>query len=77
MVLYVEFFFRNPFPGTLINHPDGDDVYKGVPKDYTGEASIDEFIHIDLNLFQRLMMQFIFSIYLLKGFIHSRDTYYN
>ncbi|KAJ6798745.1 vacuolar-processing enzyme beta-isozyme 1 [Iris pallida] len=27
----------NPRPGVLINHPDGQDVYKGVPKDYTGE----------------------------------------
>ncbi|CAH8313056.1 unnamed protein product [Eruca vesicaria subsp. sativa] len=26
----------NPRPGTLINHPDGEDVYAGVPKDYTG-----------------------------------------
>ncbi|XP_010553469.1 PREDICTED: vacuolar-processing enzyme beta-isozyme [Tarenaya hassleriana] len=26
----------NPRPGTLINHPHGDDVYDGVPKDYTG-----------------------------------------
>ncbi|CAN8240723.1 unnamed protein product [Cochlearia groenlandica] len=26
----------NPRPGTLINHPDGDDVYSGVRKDYTG-----------------------------------------
>uniref|UniRef100_A0A0D3BVV9 legumain n=1 Tax=Brassica oleracea var. oleracea TaxID=109376 RepID=A0A0D3BVV9_BRAOL len=26
----------NPRPGNLINHPDGDDVYAGVPKDYTG-----------------------------------------
>lgn len=22
----------NPRPGTIINHPDGDDVYVGVPK---------------------------------------------
>jgi len=28
----------NPFPGTLINHPNGTDVYKGVTKDYTGAA---------------------------------------
>ncbi|CAL1401359.1 unnamed protein product [Linum trigynum] len=27
----------NPRPGTIINHPQGDDVYAGVPKDYTGE----------------------------------------
>jgi legumain len=25
----------NPRPGTLINSPDGDDVYQGLPKDYT------------------------------------------
>ncbi|GMG99093.1 hypothetical protein Nepgr_000933 [Nepenthes gracilis] len=28
---------ENPRPGIVINHPLGDDVYKGVPKDYTGE----------------------------------------
>ncbi|XP_048140908.1 vacuolar-processing enzyme isoform X2 [Rhodamnia argentea] len=27
----------NPRPGVIINHPSGDDVYAGVPKDYTGE----------------------------------------
>ncbi|XWS61935.1 hypothetical protein CRYUN_Cryun07bG0167600 [Craigia yunnanensis] len=27
----------NPRPGVIINHPQGDDVYVGVPKDYTGE----------------------------------------
>ncbi|KAK9143244.1 hypothetical protein Syun_012644 [Stephania yunnanensis] len=27
----------NPRPGVLINHPQGTDVYVGVPKDYTGE----------------------------------------
>ncbi|ONK61017.1 uncharacterized protein A4U43_C08F25230 [Asparagus officinalis] len=26
----------NPRPGVIINHPSGQDVYKGVPKDYTG-----------------------------------------
>jgi legumain len=26
----------NPRPGVIINHPEGDDVYAGVPKDYTG-----------------------------------------
>lgn len=29
-------FFRNPTPGKIINRPDGDDVYHGVVKDYTG-----------------------------------------
>lgn len=28
---------ENPTPGILINRPNGSDVYKGVPKDYTGE----------------------------------------
>lgn len=28
---------ENPRPGVIINSPDGDDVYKGVPKDYTGK----------------------------------------
>ncbi|XP_055990425.1 legumain isoform X1 [Sorex fumeus] len=27
----------NPTPGIIINRPNGTDVYKGVPKDYTGE----------------------------------------
>lgn len=27
----------NPTPGVIINRPNGTDVYKGVPKDYTGE----------------------------------------
>lgn len=28
---------ENPYPGTIINHPQGRDVYAGVPKDYTGD----------------------------------------
>ncbi|KAL1830655.1 hypothetical protein DCAR_0100586 [Daucus carota subsp. sativus] len=28
---------ENPRPGVIINSPHGSDVYKGVPKDYTGE----------------------------------------
>ncbi|KAL3498572.1 hypothetical protein ACH5RR_041304 [Cinchona calisaya] len=28
---------ENPRPGVIINSPNGDDVYKGVPKDYTGD----------------------------------------
>jgi legumain len=27
---------ENPYPGTIINNPQGSDVYHGVPKDYTG-----------------------------------------
>ncbi|KAH6756326.1 hypothetical protein C2S51_038912 [Perilla frutescens var. frutescens] len=29
---------ENPRPGVIINSPHGDDVYKGVPKDYVGNA---------------------------------------
>ncbi|KAH7965987.1 hypothetical protein HPB49_012498 [Dermacentor silvarum] len=28
---------ENPTPGVIINHPNGKDVYQGVPKDYTGD----------------------------------------
>ncbi|KAK3008927.1 hypothetical protein RJ639_014859 [Escallonia herrerae] len=28
---------ENPRPGVIINSPHGDDVYQGVPKDYTGD----------------------------------------
>ncbi|XP_021276816.1 vacuolar-processing enzyme-like [Herrania umbratica] len=33
----IAFHEENPRPGIIINSPHGDDVYKGVPKDYTGE----------------------------------------
>ncbi|KAK7310732.1 hypothetical protein RJT34_08427 [Clitoria ternatea] len=33
----IAFNKKNPRPGVIINKPDGGDVYKGVPKDYTGE----------------------------------------
>lgn len=29
---------ENPTPGVIINHPQGKDVYQGVPKDYTGDT---------------------------------------
>lgn len=35
---------ENPTKGTIINQPDGDDVYKGVPKDYIG----DEVMFIEI-----------------------------
>ncbi|KAK8476422.1 hypothetical protein V6N13_065910 [Hibiscus sabdariffa] len=34
----IAFDVNNPRPGVIINKPDGEDVYQGVPKDYTGEA---------------------------------------
>ncbi|CAB1330507.1 unnamed protein product [Coregonus sp. 'balchen'] len=38
---------ENPTPGEVINRPNGTDVYKGVPKDYTGEAvTSDNFLAV-------------------------------
>ncbi|RYR06050.1 hypothetical protein Ahy_B06g085854 isoform A [Arachis hypogaea] len=35
---------ENPRPGVIINKPDGGDVYKGVPKDYTGkDVNVNNF----------------------------------
>lgn len=37
----------NPKKGEIINHPDGSDVYAGVPKDYTGtEVTAKNFLNI-------------------------------
>ncbi|KAK9923944.1 hypothetical protein M0R45_032340 [Rubus argutus] len=33
----IAFNLENPRPGVIINKPNGRDVYKGVPKDYTGD----------------------------------------
>ena len=33
--------YRNPTPGVIINHPNGEDVYAGVVKDYTGDVQYD------------------------------------
>ncbi|EXB54447.1 Vacuolar-processing enzyme [Morus notabilis] len=35
----------NPRPGIIINHPQGDDVYAGVPKDYTGQYVTTENLY--------------------------------
>ncbi|XP_052210969.1 vacuolar-processing enzyme-like [Diospyros lotus] len=40
----------NPNPGVIINSPYGDDVYHGVPKDYTGEdVNVDNLIAVILG----------------------------
>ncbi|XP_015971413.1 vacuolar-processing enzyme [Arachis duranensis] len=36
---------ENPRPGVIINHPNGSDVYKGVPKDYTGNYTSAENLY--------------------------------
>ncbi|KAK8963633.1 hypothetical protein KSP40_PGU011084 [Platanthera guangdongensis] len=35
----------NPRPGIIINHPNGQDVYAGVPKDYTGKEVTSENLY--------------------------------
>jgi len=38
---------QNPTKGQIINHPDGKDVYKGVPKDYIGkDVTVENFLNI-------------------------------
>jgi len=38
---------QNPTKGQIINHPDGQDVYKGVPKDYVGkDVTVQNFLNI-------------------------------
>ncbi|CAF0956317.1 unnamed protein product [Adineta steineri] len=41
---------QNPTKGVIINHPDGEDVYHGVPKDYTGaDVTPKNFINVLLG----------------------------
>jgi len=38
---------ENPLPGKVINQPNGNDVYHGVPKDYTGDTvTPDTFLKV-------------------------------
>uniref|UniRef100_A0ACD5ZAB0 Uncharacterized protein n=1 Tax=Avena sativa TaxID=4498 RepID=A0ACD5ZAB0_AVESA len=40
----------NPKPGVIINHPNGSDVYAGVPKDYTGaDVNVNNFLAVLLG----------------------------
>ncbi|CAA0383065.1 unnamed protein product [Arabidopsis thaliana] len=46
----IAFSSENPRPGVIINKPDGEDVYKGVPKDYTKEAvNVQNFYNVLLG----------------------------
>lgn len=41
---------ENPRLGTIINHPQGSDIYAGVPKDYTGEnVTVQNFFAVLLG----------------------------
>lgn len=39
----ISIYSRNPTPGIILNDPAGQDVYHGVPKDYTGSVNADKF----------------------------------
>ncbi|KAL6976746.1 legumain [Sarracenia purpurea var. burkii] len=40
---------HNPRPGIIINRPQGEDVYEGVPKDYTGrDANVNNLFAVIL-----------------------------
>lgn len=43
------FVSSNPTPGIVINRPNGSDVYKGVPKDYTGEVSAYVYTKVQIK----------------------------
>ncbi|XP_044462854.1 vacuolar-processing enzyme-like [Mangifera indica] len=46
----IAFNFENPRPGVIINSPQGDDVYNGVPKDYVGEdVTVENFFAVILG----------------------------
>ncbi|GMY28836.1 vacuolar-processing enzyme-like [Fagus crenata] len=46
----IAFNRENPRPGVIINSPQGNDVYKGVPKDYTGEnVTVNNFFAVILG----------------------------
>ncbi|XP_039121674.1 vacuolar-processing enzyme-like [Dioscorea cayenensis subsp. rotundata] len=41
---------ENPRPGVIINHPQGSDVYAGVPRDYVGEeVTVNNFFSVILG----------------------------
>lgn len=41
---------ENPTPGLIINQPGGGDVYRGVPKDYTGDEVIIVIVMSKCNI---------------------------
>nr|GEZ39979.1 vacuolar-processing enzyme-like [Tanacetum cinerariifolium] len=47
---YYKAMLENPRKGIIINSPDGDDVYHGVPKDYTGQdVTVNNFFAVLLG----------------------------
>lgn len=61
---------ENPTPGKIINHPNGTDVYKGVPKDYVcSTVRPDIFLKVNGKGCMHLLesSQDIFKCQVLKG----------
>ena len=47
----IAYNIENPTPGKIINHPNGTDVYHGVPKDYVcGSVRPDIFLQVNFSL---------------------------
>ncbi|KAG6507599.1 hypothetical protein ZIOFF_032949 [Zingiber officinale] len=46
----IAYNMENPRPGVIINHPEGGDVYAGVPKDYVGhDVNVNNFLAVLLG----------------------------
>ena len=46
----IAYNIENPTPGKIINHPNGIDVYHGVPKDYVcGSVRPDIFLQVNCS----------------------------
>lgn len=59
---------ENPTPGKIINHPNGTDVYKGVPKDYVcSTVRPDVFLKVNKKRLKMSQISDIFTNQVLKG----------
>lgn len=61
----------NPTKGVIINKPGGHDVYKGVPKDYTGE-DVTPAVRTDVKRVNNSYIQTIFTSIELLGCAQGR-----
>ena len=49
----------NPRQGVIINHPQGQDVYAGVPKVHTHQWGSSVFVILNLSLVSRELIDFL------------------
>ena len=56
------FVSRNPTPGIVINRPNGTDVYKGVPKDYTGDVGASTHVYLYKSVNQSCGISTLFGV---------------